>query len=319
MLRPYILTASLLFLKLSIYSQSIFNSASILEIQSVQGKNYFIVKNIKGQDIQSIAKAFHITSAELLQFNGYKNLDAVKTGSIKVPLNDDHLLREKSRESLKKKEVDLYLPVYYTAKKGESLYKVAKVSGEPIASLQKRNKSIGEELNVGEKVLLGWIPLSNNIMRSTKVGEDKTKHSLTIAKEKQDPKVTAKTQTTTIAANTVKAKDQLKLKKDSLETTELLKKLQQQNTGLQTERGIAHWAPSHRANNKKYALHDSAPINSTILLYNPMLKKSTSAKVIGRIPKDNFGKDVNIVLSSAAAESLGARDTRFMIDMKFQK
>jgi LysM repeat protein len=66
-----------------------------------------------------------------------------------------------------------------------------------------------------------------------------------------------------------------------------------------------------------YVLHADAKINSEIELHNPMIGRTVKAKVVGRIPEGTYNSDINVVLSSATAKSLGALDSRFRVEIKY--
>lgn len=86
----------------------------------------------------------------------------------------------------------------------------------------------------------------------------------------------------------------------------------------QKERGIAYVNKGSK-NNGMFVLHSTAKISSDVELYNPLRKTTVRAKVIGRIPEGTYMNDIDVVLSSGTANSLGALDGRFMIDIKYQE
>ena len=85
---------------------------------------------------------------------------------------------------------------------------------------------------------------------------------------------------------------------------------------------LAHiWFPVRKKNkNDIFALHNSAPINSILEVTNPMNKRSIFVKVIGR-PSRNvyFGPNVKVVLTPKVAKMLGARDSRFYVNINYLK
>ena len=83
------------------------------------------------------------------------------------------------------------------------------------------------------------------------------------------------------------------------------------------ERGIALWNKVQSHSGKRFVLHGSAKINTDVELYNPHMRRSVRAKVVGRIPDGTYAKDIDIILSSATASALGALDARFMVEMRY--
>jgi hypothetical protein len=313
MLRSLLAIGIFLYLAQKLSSQSYFNSASVLNVEQNKSKSILKLKNVKATQLNEISLALKIDARKLLKDNGVLKQESFKEGTLSVDITSLALLKEKNINSLKDKKIAYYIPVYYSVRKGESLYGISKWSNESIPSLQKRNSTLKDGLSPGEKVLLGWIATPKLTITTQKDVAKTQIKSESIEKKKTDNKLTVDVNKSTKVLPTIV------ISKDTTTEVALLAKLKKQNEKLNTSRGIAYWAPSHRMSTKKYALHDAAPINSTIMLYNPMLKKSTTAKVIGRIPRENYSDEVSVVLSPAAAQSLGARDSRFMIDMKYNK
>ncbi len=80
--------------------------------------------------------------------------------------------------------------------------------------------------------------------------------------------------------------------------------------------GICFWQKDSNEKSDLYALHRMAAVGTTISVYNPMTKKSTFAKVIGRIP-NGYEKNIEVILSPAAARMIGARDPKFFVKTRF--
>jgi LysM repeat protein len=83
------------------------------------------------------------------------------------------------------------------------------------------------------------------------------------------------------------------------------------------QKGIAYVNGRNAKQEGYYVLHSDAKINSEVEIYNPMARRTTKAKVIGKIPKGTYNPDINVVLSKATAKSLGALDARFMVEIKY--
>jgi LysM repeat protein len=83
------------------------------------------------------------------------------------------------------------------------------------------------------------------------------------------------------------------------------------------QKGIAYVNGRNNAQKGYYVLHSQAEPNSEIEIYNPMGRRTVKAKVKGRIPDGIYNSDINVVLSSATAKSLGALDARFMVEIKY--
>ena len=82
-------------------------------------------------------------------------------------------------------------------------------------------------------------------------------------------------------------------------------------------RGIGIWERDSQTTEKAFVLHHTAKKGSIIELYNPQLNLRTRAKVLGRIPLETYPSDISVIMSKKVANSLGALDTRFMVELTF--
>jgi LysM repeat protein len=84
------------------------------------------------------------------------------------------------------------------------------------------------------------------------------------------------------------------------------------------EKGVATWIDDTSLDpNKKLVLHRTAPIGTVIKITNPMTNRTTFAKVVGRFTDNEATKDVIIVMTKNVADSLGALDKRFHVNISY--
>lgn len=83
-------------------------------------------------------------------------------------------------------------------------------------------------------------------------------------------------------------------------------------------RGIALVETKGLGEGRYFALHATAPIESSIAITNPVNQRVIYAKVIGRIPPI-YEPGVQIVVSSSVARFLGVPDHRFYAAIAYQK
>jgi LysM repeat protein len=84
------------------------------------------------------------------------------------------------------------------------------------------------------------------------------------------------------------------------------------------EKGVATWMDDADLDpNKKLVLHRTAPIGTVIKITNPMTNLTTYAKVVGRFTDNESTKDVIIVVTKNVADSLGALDKRFHVNISY--
>ncbi|RYZ96940.1 MAG: LysM peptidoglycan-binding domain-containing protein [Sphingobacteriaceae bacterium] len=85
-----------------------------------------------------------------------------------------------------------------------------------------------------------------------------------------------------------------------------------------SEKGVATWMDDSGLDaNKKLVLHRTAPIGTVIKIVNPMTNRTTFAKVVGRFTENESTRDVVIVMTKNVAESLGALDKRFHVNLSY--
>lgn len=82
--------------------------------------------------------------------------------------------------------------------------------------------------------------------------------------------------------------------------------------------GVCFWQKDSKEKGDLYAMHREADIGTIMAVTNPMGGRTVYAKVIGRIPA-GYESNVEVILSPEAARTLGARDPRFFVKVKFLK
>lgn len=285
-------------------------------------KPYVFYPVTKGDHPANLAKLFGSQELDVRAKNRMSTGQSLVAGTIiQIPINTDKIIKK----NLKGSYNDV-VPIFYKVKKGETAYRIVKVNlKDDLNNFCERNDLPGCQLKVGADVLVGWIDLRD---RKQDVTLTTPKEKKTIVKT--DPKTvvvkgrTGKNEEPTIFKKVVAEKKP----ENSAEIAGFDNK-KEDNPDPETEadnvevwvadKGVAYWQHGHRANSNKYVLHNSAAINSIIELYNPMLRRTVRAKVIGRIPEETYRNDIDVVLSEGAAESLGALDSRFQIEMRYKK
>lgn len=82
--------------------------------------------------------------------------------------------------------------------------------------------------------------------------------------------------------------------------------------------GVCFWQKDSKEKGDLYAMHREADIGTIMAVTNPMGGRTVYAKVIGRIPS-GYESNIEVILSPEAARTLGARDPRFFVKVKFLK
>ncbi len=89
------------------------------------------------------------------------------------------------------------------------------------------------------------------------------------------------------------------------------------NYTYKEERGVAHWSKGIKHKTDLYVLHKTAPVGSTVQVFNPLINKSIYAKVIAKMPANMYPDKVKVVVSPAVANLLGAVDAQFFVKVKY--
>ena len=244
------------------------------------GEKIFKHRLEKKQTLYSLARFYGLSTPDLFFYNPDLNPATASIGQeIRVPIPDRMVTRKAPEQRYKWKEV----PVYHIVQKGETLYRISKqFYNLSVDTLSKWNHMDSINITIGQPLYVGCMEI---------VGIPDT-----LQKAKNDPFL--------------------------LKSQELSLKFKSQGTDklLVSERGAAFW---HKEQLKKshelFALHREAPIGSVILVANPMTRKTAYVRVLGRIPDSAYPDNVKVVLSARTAKVLGARDSRFFVELQYWK
>jgi hypothetical protein len=205
-----------------------------------------------------------------------------------------------------------FIPVYYTIKPKETLFRVSRVYFDQDAALiLKRNGLAGNDLNVGQRLLMGWIPIDEKISR-----RDDSLSQVAIVTPASKPAIVDDRRPTKVV---VEEREPPQMVKDSVfQDLDLPVSAAPVETFKEIEEtGLAYWNKDSSDKDNLFALHPTARINSLIEIYNPQLQRRTFAKVIARIPRDTYPDNIDVILSPRVAYTLGALNSEFRVKMKF--
>lgn len=280
-------TLSFILIPLFIFAEIRGDSLNYLTAQdsvflTVDESNQKIIEHrfAEKQTVYSLAKFYGLELNELMYYNSeIDKPEDISIGTIiKVPIPNKAIKRYKTKNFI---DAD-HASIYYKVKGGDNLYHISKrLFRMPIEDIQKRNGIQGNNIKPGQLLHVGWI--------STKGIPREFRKLKPVPPEWQ--------------ASQLLGLDYLRAK------------------GIKPEkiqRGVAAWNKNSKNENDIFALHKSAPINSIIEVTNPMSKRTLYLKVIGRpSSKVYYGTNVVVVLSKKGAQMLGARNTRFYVNLKY--
>ncbi|WP_299289281.1 LysM peptidoglycan-binding domain-containing protein [uncultured Mucilaginibacter sp.] len=188
-------------------------------------------------------------------------------------------------------------------------YKVSQ--GETLYAISKR-------FQVKVDDIIAWNNLKSNNLNAGQM--------LQIKREEPKPAVTAppvinttpaETSATVVKDNTMKRDSTRVIGSDSSGSN---RRLPNNRYGLteKNEKGTAVWINDPNLDpKKKYVLHRTAPVGTIIKITNPNTNRTTFAKVVGSFTENETNKDAIVVMTKDVAESLGAIDKRFYVNLSY--
>jgi hypothetical protein len=231
------------------------------------------------QTLFSIAKFFKVPVQELRFHNDLTNQSVISIGQqINIPINGNQIIKTADRPAGS-------IPVLYQVKTKETLFRLAKVYfPQQIGDLVERNQLSDLSLDIHQMMVVGYFALNpdDRVMESEETGEYSRIDTISSIEE-------ASTVSNIPAANFTRSK-----------------------------KGIAIWNKNGSDKKNAFVLHRDAKVNTFIELYNPVVGRRTMAKVVGKLPADYYQSDVIMIMSPKVAESLGALDSRLLVEMSYQ-
>ena len=295
----------------------------------------------QGQTVYSLARTFKTSVSEIYAMNNLTAKSPIDIGqTVKVPFSLNALYTERSSSV---QSSNKFVPVYYEAQPKETLYGIGKTYfGQDVSTFAKRNKINGTSISIGQKLLIGWLPINGEgavvQVNTTIVKANEEKKDATLEKTKKVERPIKEKFITTIVTpesiiesenevtvpNPNEIKYEIAMASEELPDSLAIKletPILEVAPTIRTRRtrGIGIWERDGHAREKAFVLHHTAKKGSTIELYNPQLNLRTRAKVLGRIPMGTYPSDVSVIMSRKVADSLGALDTRFMVELTFEE
>ncbi len=268
----------------------------------------------EGNTIYSIAKFFNADIFDIYALNKGIDPSSLELGDTIVVSFDKKLL--KSNNFVKNSNS---IPVIYTVKKQETLFRISKVYFDvDINTVMKLNNMSSPTLEIGQKLKIGFISGEN---KKAKIEQDN--HFTTEADNKIEHKDTISVKDSIKESDEVEG-EVMEFEKivnqndDSDEILEGDKVIDEKPYVLVDDRGKAVWNKNSRTK-EIFVLHNKAKINTMMNITNPMYGCSIEAKVVGRIPPNQYHDEVKLILSPKAASTLMALDSEFYVKFKYKK
>jgi LysM repeat protein len=307
----------------------------------VQGAspNLYINHTVAPKDnYYSIGRLYNISPKEIAAINNLQMDNGLNFGQlIKIPLTSTNFTQKNIRaagESL--------LPLYYTVKAKEGLYRVSAIHNKmPIATIKQWNKLATDEISAGANLIIGYLKVKQelsalaNITAKPWVSEI-VKPKDTVAKVEKKPE-----NQVAVDINKKEEKEQNIAKempqpenpknveiKEPASTSiankylgEGVFKNQYQAQNEVKESGIASIFKSTSGweDGKYYCLHNTAQPQTIIKITNTATGKTIYAKVMDVMPDIRQNKGIAILISNAAADQLGVAENKFNSTISYSK
>ncbi len=229
------------------------------------------------QTLYSLSRFYGLSLDELYFYNPANEGGRYGVGSrIKIPIPNRSIIRYKPTDYTP----DLYVPIYYVVKKGETMYHVAqRLFKLPIDTIMDRNYLIEPVLSVGHKLHIGWMNIQGvpDSYRQQKRGHPLWQKSYVYKKKYYSDKTRKKEY---------------------------------------RRKGPAVFIEGTKSTSDLLVMHRYAPVGSIVQITNPMKKRTLYAKVIAKTPS-TYDANVEIVVSPRVGKMLGVRDKKFYVKTRY--
>lgn len=320
-----------------------------LMIEGVSPSLYITHKVAPKENYYSIGRIYNVSPKDIAPFNKLDMEKGLSLGqSIKIPLNNTNFFQSGNAAG-----DETFVPVYYKIKEKEGLYRVAKNNNDlPLETLKQWNGITGDAVKNGAQLVVGYLKVKTELSSLAKSGigtsigsaavvaaEEKKAAEPVIADKpvaKKEDKKAAKKETekknevkeTEVKVVTVPEKkaeaEPVKPARDKNVSESDFKKLYESQLGNAepaeaTGTAGVFKSTSGWSDKKYYCLHSSASPGTVIKITNPSNGNIVYAKVLDVIPDIKMNEGMLLIVSSAAADALGAAEGNFNCSIKYAK
>ena len=273
----------------------------------------------------SLGRTYNLSPKTIAAFNGLtidKSLNLAQV--VKVPLNTSNFVQNDNKGS-----DEVLVPVYHTIQEKEWMYRISVNHNKvPIEKLEQWNNISRDQAKAGTRLIVGFLKVKEgqSALASAPVSTPPATRSqpVVVAEENQPiPRETPKTET-------AKQESPLPPTESASSTNNPVStagpvnhkggffKGQYGNSGKNANgvsgifRSTSGWNDG-----KYYALMNNVPVGTIVRVSFPSTNKSVYAKVLGQLPEMRESQGLTIRISDAAANELGAGNSRFTVDVNY--
>ena len=281
------------------------------------------------ENFYSIGRLYNVSPKEIAPLNKLKLEKGLNPGQvIKIPLNKSNF-----SQSGTKAGDEVLVPLYHTVKEKEGLYRIGVNHNKlPVVTLKKWNKIKSDEVSIGANLIVGYLKVKKKqsafAAQTVVVTPPETKP---VQPEQPPVKIEEKP--------IVPPEEKKEPVKDEKVVQPVVKPVT--NFGTDFNGGIFKNLYESQANGnevikeegmagvfkstsgwkdgKYYCLHNVAAAGTVIKITNNTTGKSIYAKVLDAMPDIKHNNGLLILLSSAAADELGAGENNFNCILNYSK
>jgi len=300
--------------------------ADTLRHKKVNGIQVRLYKVKAKETWSSISRKNKVSVAFLMTVNN--GIDNLKVGQIiNIPVEEGSLRSEIPTTTVQPEDHAITskyrVPVHHTIKKGETLYKISKFYNQPLDQLKSWNQLQGNELKVGQKLVVNYIYQYRKAAETENIGNSaeqpdpavKSQASIDVKLPETQESAVSQPAEKLVAStenNPVGYYDD-RLLSGSVSKSSTGRMIRQMN-----ETGVASWIMDGEVNqNKYYALHRYAPVGTIVKVTNRMNGKYVFVKVVGLLPDTGDNKNLIIKISQAASNKINVLDSRFQAELSY--
>ncbi len=247
----------------------------IVEYEMMSGHLIFEYDLREDESLYGAGRFFGLDMDDVYLINPRFRLGYEPGDKLRVPLPHSSL-----RTFIPYDSINFYCPVYYTFKKGETIYglvhRTLQLDSEQTLYINNPGLT-ANNVSVGQQLFVGWLSIEG--ITAEAQGEI------------EDPYVR--------------------------QNTALRERWNQVSRGrrLFSQKGKAAWT-RQGDRNKFMALHRTAPLNSLIEIMDKRTNKTIYCRVVGRIPDQVYDKNVEVVVSPLLVKAFGVRDKFFYVEVR---
>ncbi|HET9055678.1 MAG TPA: LysM peptidoglycan-binding domain-containing protein [Chitinophagaceae bacterium] len=259
-----------------------------------------------------IGRIYNISPQIFVPYNNLKLETPIQQGkAIRIPLVEENFSTQKTNN---KNEV--FIPLYYVVQQSEGLYRIGKYVGISADELKKLNKLKTESINIGDKLLLGYLKVLKDQSPLASQAKPETKKPEATPTREEKPVVKQEIPKSNEEKNTINlSKEDFKegvFKNEYLSQTNNGKNVQSIEPVCGVFKSTSGWR-----NGKYYVLMNNVARGTIVKI--TIGEKVIYAKVLDAVPDIKENKGIDVLISNAAAAQLYINEQKFTATVKYSK